>query len=154
MSVVVWDGKMLAADRQATCGDVKTAVTKIFRVEAKDCIRSMEPERVSIIAFDGRYEEGLRLLAWWKQRETNETWPAFQKNTDFTQLIIASGTRCYEMESLPIQQLAICEFMIYVMRTRAFELSNPIANQQSGRYRNGDMNVSLSATDLVKYQTL
>ena len=34
---------------------------------------------------------------------------------------------------LPIQDFAICEFVIDVVRTRAFDLSNPIANQKGWR---------------------
>src|SRR5207253_11318840 len=55
---------------------------------------------------------------------------------------------------LPIQQLPICEFVIDVMRTRAFWFSNPIANQKRRRYRDGDMNVCFSAADFMKYQPL
>ena len=50
----------------------------------------------------------------------------------------------HAISGLPIQQLPICKFVVDVIRTRAFQFSNPIANQQSGRYRNGDMNVSFS----------
>lgn len=51
---------------------------------------------------------------------------------------------------LPVQQLAIGKLMIDVMRARAFDLSDPFADQQRWRNRNRDMNMSLNTTDLMK----
>jgi hypothetical protein len=55
---------------------------------------------------------------------------------------------------LPLQQLAIDKLLIDLMRTGAFEFSNPLANQQRGRDGNRDVHVSFSAADFVKDQAL
>ena len=55
---------------------------------------------------------------------------------------------------LPIQDFAIYKLVINVVRTRAFQLPNPIADQKRGRNRNRDVHVSLSAADFMKDQTL
>ncbi len=55
--------------------------------------------------------------------------------------------------SLPIQQFAIRQLVINVVRTGAFELSNPIRDQQRWRDCNRDVDVGFSAADLVEDQT-
>jgi hypothetical protein len=51
---------------------------------------------------------------------------------------------------LPIQNLAIHKFVIDVVRTRAFEFSNPLTDQRSWRNRDRDVDVRFSAADFVK----
>ena len=51
---------------------------------------------------------------------------------------------------LPIQNFAIYEFVIHIVRTGAFELSDPISNQQGRRNSNGNMNVRLRAAYFMK----
>jgi len=55
--------------------------------------------------------------------------------------------------SLPIQELAIYEFMVDMMRTRAFDLSDPLADCQRRRDGYGDMNVRLDTANFVEDQT-
>ena len=75
-------------------------------------------------------------------------------NVVYHPLQILRAETHYTLTSLPIQQLAICEFMIYVMRTRALEFSNPAANQKRRRNRHRDVHVCFDPADFVKYQTL
>ena len=51
---------------------------------------------------------------------------------------------------LPIQQFAICQLVIDVMRTCSFDLSNPIAEQNCRRNRDRNVNMSFGAIDFVE----
>jgi ATP-dependent protease HslVU (ClpYQ) peptidase subunit len=52
MTVIAWDGRMLAADRQATVGSLKRSATKIFRL----------PDGLVALSGDGSHAHAL--LAW------------------------------------------------------------------------------------------
>src|SRR5258706_16097172 len=54
---------------------------------------------------------------------------------------------------VPIQDLAIHEFVIDVVRTGTFKLSDPIAYYQRWRDRDRDVDVSLNTTDLMEDYT-
>jgi len=54
MTVLAWDGKTLAADKQITFGGTPVPCTKIFRVED------------ALIGCTGEAQEGLSFVAWWK----------------------------------------------------------------------------------------
>ena len=56
--------------------------------------------------------------------------------------------------SLPIEDLAIHKFVVHVVRTRAFDLPNPVTKQKCGRNRHRDMNVSFSAANFMKDEAL
>ena len=78
MSVVAWDGKTLAADRQATNADMRVKVSKAMRLQSG-----------SIAAFTGDLEQGLILVRWYQDGACRDKWPAFQRSSDWTRLIIA-----------------------------------------------------------------
>ena len=63
MSVIVWDGKTLAADTQGTIGDKVCTTTKIFR---------HKNARIGVV---GNYGLGLRLVEWFKQGEKEDKFP-------------------------------------------------------------------------------
>jgi hypothetical protein len=54
---------------------------------------------------------------------------------------------------LPIQQFAIYELVIDVVGARALQFADPIADQKCGRNRDRDMDVRLSAANLVEDET-
>ncbi len=92
MTVIAWDGKRLAADRQATNADMRAKVSKARRLSG-GCV----------VAFTGELEKGLVLTRWYEEGALPERWPAFQKTDDWTRLIIAdaNGVRVYEKELVP-----------------------------------------------------
>jgi ATP-dependent protease HslVU (ClpYQ) peptidase subunit len=64
MTVIAWDGKTLAADKQCTSSGYATAVTKIFRVND------------GLVGFAGSPTHGMALLDWIKAGRNLDTWPA------------------------------------------------------------------------------
>ena len=80
MTVVAWDGKTLAADRQMTdgCG-MRRPVTKIVVLR--------EPEPL-LVAMTGKQSVALELLAWLKAGAVPAEFPASAKDDDATLIAI------------------------------------------------------------------
>lgn len=70
MSVIAWDGKTLAADKQSTYGEQRSVVTKIFRV----------PQ--GLLGVTGKTEHMKPLLNWFNNFEVPELFPEFQKDPE------------------------------------------------------------------------
>lgn len=96
MSVVVWDGKRIAADQQAALVDMRVRMEKVYR--AKDG---------AVLAFTGNAALGLLLCAWYDAGARIEDWPSFQSTDDWCRLIVAKTGACahYEAQPIPIPVL-------------------------------------------------
>lgn len=68
MTVIAWDGKTLAADRQAECGRSRAAVRKIFTV------------RDGLAGISGDLSIGMEVLAWYEAGAIPADWPASNRN--------------------------------------------------------------------------
>lgn len=63
MTVIAFDGKMLAADKQSTAGGLKSKVTKLFRVGD------------ALVGISGDNVRGQELLAWLRQGAELDSYP-------------------------------------------------------------------------------
>jgi ATP-dependent protease HslVU (ClpYQ) peptidase subunit len=90
MTVIVWDGKTLAADKMVSCGDTLHTTTKVFKHGA------------DIVAFCGTLSKGLALKKWYLDGAKTEEYPKFQDTEDFSVLIVASGGKVNEYLDQPI----------------------------------------------------
>lgn len=63
MTVIAWDGKTLAADKQSTCVGKASKVTKIFRVAG------------GRVAFAGNAMNARELLEWFRAGRPMDAWP-------------------------------------------------------------------------------
>ncbi|WP_442592472.1 hypothetical protein ACSBPU_12785 [Parapusillimonas sp. JC17] len=70
MTVIAWDGKALAADRQSECGSVKSSVCKIFRV------------RDGIAGISGNLSVGMEVLSWYEAGAAPERYPDSNRRLD------------------------------------------------------------------------
>ena len=68
MSVIVWDGRSLAADKRATNGTLRSVTTKIWRV------------RGHLLGYTGDACEGEDLVAWFTAGALPEAFPAHLRN--------------------------------------------------------------------------
>lgn len=94
MSVVVWDGHVLAADSQGTHGYVKFKRTKIEQLENGDIVSAV-----------GGYEEASRLFTWYKNGAKPEEWPLTippVKDEGVTNLIVHNSSGVFVTESYPV----------------------------------------------------
>lgn len=97
MSVVAWDGKTLAADRQATSCGLRTATHKARRLANGE-----------VIAWVGDKDYGQALALWYERGRDAAAWPEFQNDKDdWSRLIVAgeSGVRTYERQPIELVDL-------------------------------------------------
>lgn len=95
MSIVVWDGKTLAADKQVTSGELAKTGTKIRRLKNGE-----------IVAFTDCVENGLLLMKWYENGAKVEDWPEFQKDKeDWSTLIVARNGACFYYQQQPEPQM-------------------------------------------------
>ena len=91
MSVVAWDGTHMAADRQATCGDMRRRTVKL--------VRSKDGKRV--FSWTGTESLGRILMAWYEDGRDPAKWPAAQATTDWTRMLVAHKDRIEEWQQHP-----------------------------------------------------
>lgn len=91
MSVVVWDGKTMAADKRACVGELAVQVAKAWRV--RDGV---------VLAVTGDAGPGQMLVDWWVSGADPAKWPAVQATDNWTRLIVwEPGQRPYSYEQHP-----------------------------------------------------
>lgn len=94
MSVIAWDGKTLAVDRQLTCADIRLTGTK--------CRKLANGE---VVAWTGGIEYGMILARWYEQGADPLKWPAFQRTDEWSRLIVCQPSQVVEFEKEPEPQL-------------------------------------------------
>jgi 20S proteasome alpha/beta subunit len=78
MTIVAWDGKTLAADRQLTSGNTISSCKKLFRLDSGE-----------IVGMAGEWGLCLQMLHWLSTTRSPETFPEFQKETEaFVQVLV------------------------------------------------------------------
>lgn len=78
MSVIAWDGKSIATDRQMSVGDMRSQVTKLKRLTSG-----------AIVGIAGSLDGGLTLMQWFENGAAPDKWPEFQKDKDRWALLVA-----------------------------------------------------------------
>lgn len=100
MSVIAWDGKILAADKCSCNADYRTVVTKLVRIESG-----------IVLGWTGAMEHGLGLKDWYINGAKKENWPAFQQKDNWTRLIVGTPTgSVFQYEQEPFPQLIEDQF--------------------------------------------
>lgn len=93
MTVIAYRNGIIAADQQASYGNVKRTVSKLFRLENGE-----------VIGFTGTSSAAMELLAWYRAGAKKEDWPqAMQDTDDWAQMIVAypGGCRWYDKRPYP-----------------------------------------------------
>lgn len=91
MSVIAWDGKVLAADRQISHNDRAYEGQKLFRLDDG-----------TLVAFTGDRECGMILVEWVRSGADSARWPAFQKHDDFTTLVVVrTDGQVFQLQAEP-----------------------------------------------------
>jgi 20S proteasome alpha/beta subunit len=70
MTTIVWDGKTLAADRQANAVGMRRLVTKIFKIDR------------NLVAVSGDYDLAQDMIKWMQDGGEPKTFPETQKDID------------------------------------------------------------------------
>jgi len=89
MTVLAWDGRTLAADKQATNCGLKRAVTKVFRVGDL------------AVGFSGSYDQAMEMLDWVRSGRKVEAFPATQRGDNWCSTLVIDGGRILLYERTP-----------------------------------------------------
>lgn len=91
MTVIAFDGKILAADRQATLGDRRVTVSKIFKI------------RKAIVACSGALPYCLSLVDWYRGGADQKEFPEYKGEDEWGCLVVYDkGIKYYESRPFPI----------------------------------------------------
>lgn len=93
MTIIAWDGKMLAADKQSTSSGLRSTVTKIRRAQSG-----------ALIGWTGTQDAGILMADWYEAGAILEKLPKSQADKeDWSALIVIDGGRVlrYEQWGVP-----------------------------------------------------
>lgn len=92
MTVIVWDGKQLAADKQATNSGLKRMVTKIYRINGH------------LIGFSGDYDYAQAMRKWFEEGADKDKFPKHQEDDNkwVGMLVITPDKRVLKYERSPV----------------------------------------------------
>ena len=101
MTVIAWDGKTLAADKQTSFGSTKTTTTKIFKIYG------------ALIGSAGISVHCAAMAEWFRGGRIEDKFPAFQKNNDTSVdvICIEPDGRCHVFQTSHIPVLIEEKFM-------------------------------------------
>ncbi len=94
MSIIAYDGKIIAADRQATLNETRVTCHKLVQLADG-----------AVVGWTGSQDQGLVLLQWYKDGADKTTFPKFMSDKgNHTRLIIAKDgvVSTYETEAIPL----------------------------------------------------
>jgi ATP-dependent protease HslVU (ClpYQ) peptidase subunit len=99
MTVIAWDGKILAADRQINVGETKYESSKIKRLSNGD-----------IVAWCGCIDAGLILCDWYEQ---GTDFPFDVKDQALTDLVVVTKRQCFTYCQSPHPHKIESKFMAW-----------------------------------------
>ena len=77
MSVIVWDGKTLAADRYADMCGARAVAEKLFLLPTNE-----------VVGFTGALSTGMFLMSLYRVGKLESHWPATQSSDDWARLVV------------------------------------------------------------------
>lgn len=91
MTVIVWDGNTMAADKQITIGSLKLAGTKIFKIN--ECL----------VGFSGDFDFAQSMKFWFENGGQPEKYPANQSDETrwVGMLVVTPELKVYKYERSP-----------------------------------------------------
>lgn len=103
MTVIAWDGKTLAADRQMTWAEMRSTVCKLRKLPNGE-----------VLGVTGNSARAVVVLKWYEDGADPEKWPQCQTEADYARLIVARpGGKLVYFDWLPIEQIIIDPFMAF-----------------------------------------
>lgn len=95
MTVIAWDGKTLAADKQATISGLARKVTKVRRINGR------------LFAVSGDWDRGQMMYDWAERGMKREEYPEFQKSDEnwVGMVMIDEQGKAWKFERAPLPYL-------------------------------------------------
>lgn len=79
MTIIVWDGKTLAADKQASSHNTMRKITKIRRIHGQ------------LVGISGDADRGMSMFAWLENGADIEKYPKFQDSENYVDMVVISS---------------------------------------------------------------
>lgn len=133
MTVIAWDGKTIAADKQSTNGGMKILTNKLVRLD-----------NGTVLASTGSTDSGRALIDWYIRSDgKKDEWPKCQQDKDrWAYLVVATpkGVHWYEQECVLIpvvgpfqawgsgQDFAMAAMAMGATAKEAVELANSLSS--------------------------
>ena len=91
MTIIVWDGKVLASDKQTTSGGLKRKATKIFKIHG------------SLYGFSGDFDYAYAMKEWFEEGAQIDKFPKHQEHDDnwVGVLVVTPDKRVLKYERSP-----------------------------------------------------
>lgn len=103
MTIIAWDGKTVAADKQATCSGLRFKTTKLRRIASGE-----------VLCWTGEQDSGEMVARWYEAGADPAKWPDCQKDKDsWSRLVVISPTGAKFFERQPIAVGIEDEFMAW-----------------------------------------
>lgn len=90
MSIIAFDGYTIAADKQATCGELRTTATKLKKLKSGE-----------IVGFTGALDKGVELCRWYESGAKHDDYPKFQEGDEWTRLVVVKKGKMFIYEQTP-----------------------------------------------------
>lgn len=104
MSIIAWDGKALAADRQCTTAEMRQTTRKLWRMRR-------DTGDVVLLAATGDLSEGMEIRDWYVRGADPARWPASQRSERWSRLIVFAPDRgLFMFEREPVEIPIMDEF--------------------------------------------
>jgi len=84
MSIIAWDGKIVAADKQATEGDIRSLCRKLERI------------RGAIVATVGDVSHSTKLIKWYRAKGSEADFPKYSAKEDAMLIVFNDNGQVYE----------------------------------------------------------
>lgn len=80
MSVIAWDGKSIAADKQATCAGLRFKTTKLRKLASG-----------TVLGWTGEQDSGEAVAKWYEDGADAAKWPSCQSDKETWSRLIVAG---------------------------------------------------------------
>lgn len=103
MTVIAWDGKTLAADRQMTWADMRSTVCKLRQLPSGE-----------VLGVTGDSVRAISVLRWYEDGADPEKWPKCQGEAEYARLIVARhGGKLVYFDWCPVEQIILDPYMAF-----------------------------------------
>lgn len=102
MTVIAWDGKTIAADRQCTTGGMRSTAKKLFRVHTGE-----------VIALLGDWSRAMAVKDWYVRGGDPKLYPDFQLGEDWVRVVVLRDDGLWTYEHTPFPIRIEDEFIAY-----------------------------------------
>jgi hypothetical protein len=93
MTVIAWDGKSVAVDKQGNFGELRQATTKFKKLPTGE-----------VLLWGGTAENGIAMADWYARGADPKDFPPEQRTDSWSRLVVVAKDKVLHYEQMPIPQ--------------------------------------------------